>query len=315
MRQTVAVIPVHNEAATIGAIVAVAMTYLPVIVVDDASHDGSGHYAAAAGATVLTLPCQHGKGAALRRGFTEALQRGAEAVVTLDGDGQHDPQDIPRLLAASQRWPDSIIIGSRLTAAPQMPRHRLHAIRVASFWISWMSEGNITDTQSGFRLYPARVLHSLRLKHGGFVLESELLLKASQAGWIVREIPIHAVYPAGLKSHYRPFQDGVAMALYLLYCGLRFWPGQIRRLYHSRQTAPEGEIWGHLRQRTRVAGLATGLLPMLCLLSVAQCLLGRVGLDVLAPVVRGFYDQRRLLTPLAEREAIHDHQQCQWGCL
>jgi glycosyltransferase involved in cell wall biosynthesis len=315
MRQAVAVIPVHNEAATIGALVAAARLYLPVIVVDDASHDGSGHYAAAAGATVLTLPCQHGKGAALRHGFTAALRRGAEVVVTLDGDGQHDPQDIPRLLAASQRWPESIIIGSRLTATPQMPRHRLHAIRVASFWISWMSEGNITDTQSGFRLYPASVLHTLRLKHGGFLLESELLLKASQAGWIVREIPIRAVYPPGLKSHYRPIKDGVAMALYLLYRGLWFWPSQLRRLYRGRQTASGAEIWEHLRQRTRVAGLATGLLPILCLMSVAQCLLGRVGLDVLAPVVRCFYDQRRLLIPVAERKSVHERQQRQWECI
>src|SRR5262245_42246229 len=97
----VAVIPVHNEAATIAQVVRAALTYVPVIVVDDASSEGSGLRAAATGATVLTLPCRHGKGAALRQGFVAAIQRQADAIVTLDGDGQHDPQDIPRLLTAS----------------------------------------------------------------------------------------------------------------------------------------------------------------------------------------------------------------------
>jgi glycosyltransferase involved in cell wall biosynthesis len=315
MRNPVAVIPVHNEAVTIGAIVAAAVAYLPVIVVDDASNDGSGTHASAAGATVLTLPCQRGKGTALRHGFREALRRGADRVVTLDGDGQHDPQDIPCLLATSRRWPESIIIGNRLMTATAMPRHRLHAIRVASFWISWMSGGNITDTQSGFRLYPASVLHTLRLKHGGFLLESELLLKASQAGWAIREIPIRTVYQPGQKSHYRPVQDGTTAAMYLFYRGLWFWASQLRRLYCGWQTMHQEGTWEHVWHRTLVAALATGLLPMLCLLLVGQLLLGRAGLDVLAPVIRCFYDQRLLLTPLAERKSVHDPQQSRWECI
>jgi glycosyltransferase involved in cell wall biosynthesis len=310
----IAVIPVHNEAATIGTIVARAVTYLPVLVVNDASDDGSGQLAAAAGATVLTLPRRQGKGAALRQGFTTALRCGADAVVTLDGDGQHDPGDIPRLLAASQRWPDSIIIGSRLTTAAEMPRHRLQAIRVASFWISWMCGGNIADTQSGFRVYPASVLYALRLKQGGFLLESELLLKASRVGWDIREVPIHAVYHSGKKSHYRPIRDGVVAAMYLLYHGLRFWPSHLHWLYNAWQTAPEKlreQVW----HRTWVAALATGLLPVLCLVLMAQLLLGRVGLDVLAPVIRSFYDQRLLQAPVAERNSLHDHQQSRWECV
>jgi hypothetical protein len=192
-----------------------------------------------------------------------------------------------------------------------MPRHRLHAIRVASFWISWMTGCNIADTQSGFRVYPMQVLQDLRIMHGGFLLESELLLKAGQAGWQIYEIPIAARYPAGRKSHYRPARDGVAAALYLLYCGVRFWPTQLRQLSRRQRTAA-GTTQVQVRRCTWVAGRATGLLPLLGLTLVAQLLLGRSGLDMLAPVIRCFYDQRLLRTPVAQRNALHDHQCSQW---
>jgi glycosyltransferase involved in cell wall biosynthesis len=301
----VAIIPVHNEARTIAAIVAGACLHLPVMVVDDASSDGSGQLAAAAGAMVLTLPKHQGKGAALRRGFAEALRCGAQTVVTLDGDGQHDPQDIPRLLAASQRWADSVIIGSRLTTtALGIPPYRLHAIRVASFWINWMGCCNVQDTQSGFRVYPMRLLQSLPLKQGGFLLESEILLKASQAGWDMREVPIRAVYHPWQRSQYRPLRDGTMAAAYLFYRGVRFWPGHIRRLARGHQTACERE---HAWRLTTVAALAMGLLPVLFIGMLVQLLLGRLGLDVLAPVIRRFYDQRRLHLPVPVRKVLYDH--------
>src|SRR5437899_12259739 len=118
MGKSVVVIPVHNEASTIASVVVAARVYLPVIVVDDASDDGSGQVAAASGAVVLTLPRQRGKGAALRHGFAEALRQGAETVVTMDGDGQHDPRDIPRLLEGGQCAPGTLILRGRLGRAP-----------------------------------------------------------------------------------------------------------------------------------------------------------------------------------------------------
>jgi glycosyltransferase involved in cell wall biosynthesis len=315
LRHSVAVIPVHNEAQTIGAIVTGARAYLPVIVVDDASTDGSGRLAAAAGATVITLPKRQGKGAALRCGFAEALRRQASAIVTLDGDGQHNPQDIPRLLAASQRWPRSIILGGRLATVAGMPRHRLHAIRVASFWINWLGGCNIRDTQSGFRVYPAGLLQSLCLKHGGFLLESELLLKASQAGWDMRELPIQAVYYPAQHSQYRPVWDGTLAAAYLFYRSIRFWPIQLRRLWHGWR-GDQGQTWEHVWRQTCVAARATALLPVLFLGMLGQLLLRHTGRDVLAPVIRGFYDQRLLHTPSAVGKAWHDHQQHnRWECI
>lgn len=232
MGQGVAVIPVHNEARTIAAVVQATRAYLPVIVVDDASEDDSGPRAAAAGAQVLTLPHHGGKGDALRYGFAAALRLGAEMVVTLDGDGQHDPQDIPPLLAASQRWPESVIVGSRMAGADAIPRLRLYAIQAISRWINWLGPCAIRDTQSGFRLYPATVLRTLTPHHGRFLFESELLLKAVQAGWAVHEIPIRTIYPPGRVSQYAPLRDGVAIIVYMLYQGLRCWSNKCVRLCH-----------------------------------------------------------------------------------
>lgn len=309
-----AVIPVHNEALTLAPLVTTAQHYLPVIVVDDASDDHSGALAAAAGATVLTLSSRQGKGAALRHGFRTALHRGASAIVTLDGDGQHDPRDIPHLLAASQRWPDSIIIGNRLAAAAAMLPYRLHAIRVASFWISWMTGCTIADTQSGFRVYPAQVLRTLPLKHGGFLLESEALLQASRAGWSIRERPIHAVYRPGQPSHYRPVRDGGKAVMYLLYHGVRFWPTHLRQCWKSWR-GQQRQDWRDLRRRTWVAGRATGLLPMLGLITVAQLFLRHLGLDLLTPMIRWVYDHRLLYSPMVKRESAHAPQRSRWEYL
>lgn len=230
MGSCIAVIPVHNEAATVAAVVRAASAYLPVIVVDDASQDGSGTLAAAAGAQVLRLSKQRGKGEALRRGFAAALRRGAEAVVTLDGDGQHDPHDIPRLLAARQRWPERVIIGSRMATAAAIPRLRCYAIRTVSWWMAWLGRCAIRDSQSGLRLYPAALLRALHLRHGRFLLESELLLKALQAGWQVHEIPIRPLYPPGHTSHYDPVRDGLAITAYMGYRTLRLWTRQLWRV-------------------------------------------------------------------------------------
>lgn len=216
-----AIIPVHNEARTIAAIVQAARAYVPVLVVDDASQDSSGDLAAQAGAQVLRLTRHAGKGEALRRGFAAALQGGAEAVITLDGDGQHDPHDIPRLLAARQRWPEQVILGSRMAEAAAIPPRRRYAIQLASAWMSWLGQWPLRDTQSGLRLYPAALLSAVQPRQGRFLFESALLLQAVQAAWQVQELPIRAVYPPGRVSHYEPVRDGIAIAAYLLVQTLR----------------------------------------------------------------------------------------------
>jgi glycosyltransferase involved in cell wall biosynthesis len=305
MGQSVVVIPVHNEASTIASVVVAARAYLPVIVVDDASEDGSGPLAAASGATVLTLPRQRGKGTALRHGFAEALRQGAETVVTLDGDGQHDPRDIPRLLEASQRYPGSLIIGDRLDSAETIPPARLYAIKVVSFWINWLGHCTVRDTQSGLRLYPAAMLCTLPLRHGGFLFESEILLQASQAGWRVCEIPIRAVYPPGRASQYRPVRDSIPIIVYLLYQGIRFWPTQlwlVCRTWLTGYKAIRHDTW----RRTCVAALATLLLPLLGLCVLAHLCAGHVGSALLCAAIRRFYDPRLLANTPAVTKVLHE---------
>ena len=305
MDKAIAIIPVHSEAPTIASVVLTARAYLPVIVVDDASEDGSGQHAVDAGAIVLTLSTHCGKGVALRRGFAEVLRRGATTVVTLDGEGQHDPRDIPRLLAASRRWPESMIVGGRLDSAEAIPLPRFYAMQVASFWINWLGQCHVQDTQSGFRLYPATLLRTLLLRHGGFLFESEVLIKAAQAGWRVCEIPIRAVYPRGRTSQYRPLRDGIPLTAYLLYRGVRFWPAQCWLAclgWRMEDKAVRHHVW----RCTYVAAWATLLLPLLGLCVLAYLCAGHVGKTLLTVAIRWFYNPRLFAHPPAVTRVLHD---------
>jgi flavin-dependent dehydrogenase len=224
MSDHVAVIPVFNEAPTVGDLVARAACHGPVLVVDDGSSDDSADAAAAAGAAVLRLACRRGKGGALRAGFVEALSSGAERVLTLDGDGQHNPDDIPQLLAASAALPGTLVIGSRLVdGGASMEPARLNALRVAGFFINWLTGQHVADTQSGFRVYPRKLLEAVTPRRGGFVLESEMLLRAAAAGFAIREVPVTPGLGAGRPSRFRPLRDGTAVATYLIARGIRRW--------------------------------------------------------------------------------------------
>jgi flavin-dependent dehydrogenase len=211
------VIPAFDEASTLDRIVTRACRYGSVLVVDDGSADDSARVATAAGADVIRLDRHRGKGDALRRGFQEGLARGVDRVVTLDADGQHDPDNIPCLLKAASEAPDALVIGSRLGGgdAGVMPAGRLAALRVAGFFINWLTLTFIADTQSGFRVYPAGLLRAVRPRSGRFVLETEMLVRAAAAGWRLVEVPIAAIHVEGRLSRFRPLRDGVAVGAYL----------------------------------------------------------------------------------------------------
>ena len=220
MSDTLVLIPVFNEAATIGDIVDRARLRGPVLVVDDGSTDATAARAAAAGAEVVTLEARRGKGAALRRGFAEARRRGVARVVTLDGDGQHEPDEIPRLLKVATEEPAALVIGGRLTGLTEspgrvIPAARLAALRVAGFFIDWLSGVAVLDTQSGFRVYPASLLAAVSPRRGGFVLETEMLLRAADRGVTIREVPVTPIHFEDRRSRFRPARDGLAVGTYL----------------------------------------------------------------------------------------------------
>ena len=212
MKKIAAVIPAYNEALTIREVAERALRLLPdVIVVDDGSTDGTRAELSGLPLTVISNPTNLGKGASLWRGFALALAEGADAVITLDGDAQHCPEDIPRFVEAAQAQPGCIIIGARLWDREKVPRLRYFGNRFANFWVAWAAGFPVADSQSGFRLYPASVLRQVRIFHGPnarFAFESEILIEAGRAGVRTTAVPIGALYPPDARaSYYRPMVD------------------------------------------------------------------------------------------------------------
>jgi glycosyltransferase involved in cell wall biosynthesis len=206
----VALIPAYNEAPTIRDVALRTLAQLrDVIVIDDGSIDGTRAELHGLPLTVISNPVNLGKGASLWRGFALALAEGADAVVTLDGDAQHRPEDIPRIVAAAREHPGRIILGARLWDRDNVPPLRYFGNRFANFWVAWAAGFPVKDSQSGFRLYPAALLRSLKLNPAArFAFESEILIEAGRAGVRTLPVPVDAIYPPdGRPSHYRATVD------------------------------------------------------------------------------------------------------------
>ena len=206
------VIPAHNEARTIRAVAAAALQQMPlVIVVDDASTDGTAEVLQGLPVLVVRNEQNRGKAGSLLRGASAAIERGASAIITLDGDGQHAPDDIPLLLQAYRAMPGGIVIGARLHHRDKIPPVRYWANRFANFWICLASGYSIADTQSGFRVYPVRLLQTAKVgssRAHSFVFESEILIEAARHGIFATCVPISVVYSARARaSYFRPVVD------------------------------------------------------------------------------------------------------------
>lgn len=213
--RVLAVIPAHDEAPRIAAVVRRAAAHLPVLVVDDGSSDDTARVAREAGADVLEQRPNAGKGAALRAGFRRALEAGFEGVVTLDGDGQHDPAEIPAFLAAfapdiavdgagsaGGAAPPDLVVGRRDFA--HMPPARRLANTIGGRTFSWAVGTHVPDNQSGYRLIGRRLMEaSLGSVEQGFEFEVEMLAACIARGWPVAWVPIRTIYTGG-PSHIRP---------------------------------------------------------------------------------------------------------------
>ncbi len=208
----VVVIPAYNEASTIRDLTERMLKFAAdVVIIDDGSIDSTREQVADLPVVVLRNEHNIGKAASLWRGFEYALALGAEFIVTLDGDGQHRPEDLPNLLALAARAPRHIIIGARLHDKQNFPPRRYYANQFARFWISWASGYPIADTQSGFRVYPAFLLKKLTHRDvcwNGFVFESEILIAAGAIGVRSLAVAIPGIYPTLARpSHFRPVAD------------------------------------------------------------------------------------------------------------
>jgi glycosyltransferase involved in cell wall biosynthesis len=198
-----ALVPGYQEGPRIGAVVEAARAFLPVVVVDDGSTDDTSSRAEAAGATVLVQHPNAGKGAALRAGFRYALEHDAAAVVTLDGDGQHDPAEIPLFVEAFARTRPELVLGRRdFTDMPPVRR----ISNTLGGWIFSAAVGRrVADNQSGYRLIGRRLMTAmLDSTESGFAFEVEMIARCIALGLPMTEVPIRTIY-AGEPSHIRPW--------------------------------------------------------------------------------------------------------------
>ncbi len=205
MTSLAALIPAHDEAPRIGAVVLGARAHLPVIVVDDGSKDETAARAAEAGAKVVAQRPNQGKGAALRTGFRRALEEGLAAVVTLDGDGQHDPAELPSFVAALARDPDvELVIGRR--DFRRMPLVRRLSNTLGTLLLSAAVGRWIPDNQSGYRLIGRRLMAAtLDSREDGFAFEVEMIAICLREGWPIAWVPIRTIY-GDERSHIRPLR-------------------------------------------------------------------------------------------------------------
>lgn len=241
-RSSAIVIPAYNEAATIRDIVNRCLQQCgEVIVVDDGSSDTTSDELSGLAVELLRNEQNQGKAASLWRGMQHAISRGAEQVITLDGDGQHQPEDIQRLLAKAAQQPERIVIAARLRENENAPRARLRANRIADFWISWAAGQWIDDTQSGFRLYPVSLLKKLQpdiSRQRGFVFESEILIDAVRRGVPCSAIAIASSYSAAARaSHFRPVADITRIVLMVAWrlASWGFYPQGLWRVMRQRR--------------------------------------------------------------------------------
>jgi glycosyltransferase involved in cell wall biosynthesis len=217
-----ALVPAFNEARTIARVVqGAAANVARVLVVDDGSTDGTADAAVEAGAEVMRLERNGGKGTAVRAGLSRVFQSDATHVLFMDGDLQHQPQEIPGLLAEAAASGAAMVIGERVFVRDEMPASRYWANVIGSWALATLMGVALKDTQSGFRVVRTDVLRQIPLEATGYEFETELVVKLARRGAHIAGVPIKAVY-GGETSKIRPVRDTVRnILLALVYRFLR----------------------------------------------------------------------------------------------
>jgi glycosyltransferase involved in cell wall biosynthesis len=204
-----AIIPAYNEAKNIRSLVERVKNFIPnAVVIDDGSIDDTSREAAVGGAKVLRLEPNRGKGLALRSGYEWARRRGFDALITLDGDGQHDPADIPRFIEKAERSGADTVLGNRFAEPGDMPLIRYATNVFMSIANSFVGGIRVHDSQVGYRLIRTRILGDIKFRAANYDHESEILLRAGRKGYKIREVPTKTIYLGG-PSKIRPVRDTI----------------------------------------------------------------------------------------------------------
>ncbi len=217
MKRICAILPSYNEEKNITSVIKGILKHnIDVIVVDDGSKDKTSQRASENGAAVIRHHKKKGKGVSIKDGLNYAADNDYDYIITIDADGQHNPEEIPLFVKEADANEEAgIVIGSRLWNPEKMPLARLCTNRFMSHLISLLCRQNIPDTQCGYKLIKKDVLKVISVKSRKFEIESELLVKAAKAGFKIKSIPIKSIY-AGEKSRINPFTDAIRFIRFLI---------------------------------------------------------------------------------------------------
>jgi glycosyltransferase involved in cell wall biosynthesis len=269
-------IPAFNEEHTIAKVVVHAMKQVErVLVVDDGSNDDTAVIAESLGAVVLKHGKNLGKGATIRDCFEWAKKTGADVLVTLDGDAQHDPREIPKLVEALTAAQADVVIGSRLSKPKGMSRYRWIGERFLDHGARVTVGHRIIDAQSGFRAYSRRAIENLVAAEYGMGVDSELIMRAQRSGMKIVEVPITADYDGPKTSTHNPVYHGLDVIFsvvkftsirhpLLVYGGVSAVAFAIS-LFYGFMTLDYYQRWGRVITNLALISIATGILAFLAL--------------------------------------------------
>jgi glycosyltransferase involved in cell wall biosynthesis len=213
-KKILAAIPCLDEEQFISDIVTKAAVYVDeVIVIDDGSTDRTSEVARAAGAQVIRHKLRQGAGAATRTAFEAAKKYQADVLITLDGDGQHNPEEIPLVLEPVLRGEADLVIGSRfLGHSPKaVPRYRKFGIDVITWLYNFGSKVSVSDSQSCFRAYSRKFIDAANITENGFGFSVQVLIQARKGNFVVREVPVSCIYHL-YGSSLNPVAHGLGVA-------------------------------------------------------------------------------------------------------